>query len=41
MKLNIGDRVIFIKDDTLYEGIIQSIDGNKIEIDDSSIMVMG
>lgn len=34
---NIGDRVLYRQNDTLYEGAIKSIQGDRIEIDDKSI----
>jgi len=37
MDLNIGDKVLYRKDEKLYEGIIKSIEGNKVEIDDNTI----
>lgn len=37
MKLGIGDKVLYRKNDMLYEGMIKSIQGDKIEIDDSTI----
>lgn len=40
MELNIGDRVLFRKNDMLYEGLIQSIQGNKIEIEDESVKLI-
>lgn len=40
MKLEIGDKVMYRKDDKLYEGIIKSIQGDKIEIDDKSIKMI-
>lgn len=40
MELNIGDKVLFRKEDQLYEGIIKSIKDDKIEIDDSTIQLV-
>ena len=40
MKLSIGDKVLYRKNDVLYEGIIKSIRGEKIEIDDKSIKLI-
>ena len=40
MKLSIGDIVLFRKDGKLYEGMIKSIQGDKIEIDDSTIKLV-
>lgn len=37
MKLSIGDRVLYRQTDMLYEGVIKSIQGDRIEIDDNSI----
>ncbi len=37
MELNIGDEVLYRKDEKLYEGKIKSICGDKVEIDDSTI----
>ena len=38
--LKIGDKVLYRKQDVLYEGVIKSIKGDKIEIDDNSIKVV-
>lgn len=41
--LNVGDKVLFRKrkgSDKLYEGIIKSIQNDKIEIDDSTIKLV-
>lgn len=40
MNLNIGDKVLYRKDDMLYEGVIKSIQGEKIEIDDKTIKLI-
>lgn len=40
MELNIGDKVLYRKGDKLYEGIIKSIRGDKIEIDDDTIKMV-
>ena len=40
MKLNIGDRVVFRRNNMLHEGNIKSIQGNRIEIDDNSIKLI-
>lgn len=36
-KLQIGDRVLFKKNEITMSGVIKSIQGDKIEIDDSTI----
>lgn len=40
MKLNIGDKVLFKKNDMMYEGVIKTIRGETIEIDDKSIKLI-
>jgi len=40
MELNIGDKVLYRKNDMLYEGIIKSIRGEMIEIDDNTIKLI-
>lgn len=37
LELNVGDRVMFRREGKLYEGTIKSVQGEKIEIDDSTI----
>jgi len=40
MKLHIGDKVLYRKNDMLYEGVIKSIQGEKREIDDKTIKLI-
>lgn len=37
--LSVGDRVLFVKNGIKMEGVIKSIQDNKIEIDDNSIKI--
>lgn len=37
MELNIGDKVLYRKNRKLYEGVIKSVQDDKVEIDDSTI----
>ncbi|MDD5453968.1 MAG: hypothetical protein PHW62_00510 [Candidatus Ratteibacteria bacterium] len=40
MNLTIGDRVLYRKNELLYEGTIESIQGDKIKIDDKTIKLI-